>query len=186
LSAFLASLFDLCRFRRGPEDMPYSPRLLVALLAACGVLQVLFNLRQGASPQMLVAGILAGAAALGVIHPLLRGRGKAERFVQTAIALASVYLLFGIVADALAMGLPLKALTEQILAHPEQPPALTAGQTLLLLAIFLLGIWQLCVWVRILRRSLDVSLAGAVLVFLMLLFVDWIVVQLVMAIIGVA
>ncbi len=166
--------------------MPYAPRLLAGLLVASGVLQVLFNLRQGATPGMLAAGVLGSAAVLGMVYQLLRGRGKAERFVQAATALSAVYLLFGVVADALAMGLPLKALTEQILAHPEQPPTLSGGQTLLLLVIFLLGTWQLCVWIRILRRSLEVSLAGAVLVFLMLLFVDWIVVRLVMAIIGVA
>ncbi len=166
--------------------MPYAPWLLVVLLFACGVLQILFNLRQGASPGMLAAALLGGLAALGVIFQLLRGRGKVERFVQTATALAAVYLLFGIVADVLAMWLPLKALTEQILSHPEQPPTLTGTQTLLLLVIFALGIWQLCVWIRILRRALEVSLAGAVLVFLLLLLVDWIVVRLVMAIIGVA
>lgn len=186
LREFIASLADLCRFRRGPEDMPYSPPLLIALLAGCGVLQVLFNVHQGASSRLVTAALLGGLAVIGVVFLLLRGRGKAERFVQAATALAAVYLLFGIVTDALALLLPLKALREQVLAHPEQPPTLAGMQIAVLLVIFALGVWQLCVWIRILRQSLEVPLAGAVLVFLLLLLVDWIIVRLAIAAFGVA
>ncbi|HEX5961200.1 MAG TPA: hypothetical protein VFY97_08135 [Rhodanobacteraceae bacterium] len=186
MPAFLASLADLCRFRGGPEDLPYAPRLLVALLVACGVLQALFNLHQGASPALAAAALPGGLAALGMLFLLLRGRGKVERFVQTATSLTAVYLLFGIVTDALALLLPLQAWREQLLAHPEQPPAFTGQQILVLLVIFALGIWQLCIWIRILRRSLDASLAGAILVFLLLLIVDWVVVRLAAAAVGVA
>lgn len=186
LPAFFASLSGLCRFRRGPEDLPYAPRLLVALLVGCGLLDVLFGWYQGANAGMLAAALLGELAVLGVVFAVLRGRGKSERFVQTVTGLAAIYLLFGIVTDALALSLPLKVLREQFFAHPEQPPTLTGGQTVVVLLVSALGIWQLCVWVRILRLALEVPLVGAVLVFLLLLFVNWLVTGMFVAAMGAA
>ncbi|MGH8152775.1 MAG: hypothetical protein ACREPF_08595 [Rhodanobacteraceae bacterium] len=186
LPAFFASLADLCRFRRGPEDMPYVPRLLVALLIGCGVLQVLFGWYHGARAAPLAAALLGGLAVVGVVFLLLRGRGRTERFMQTATALAAVYLVFGIVADALALLLPLDKLYERFVAHPAHPPTLTSGQALVALAVIALAIWQWCVWVRILRRALEVSIAGAVALLVLLALVNWIVAGIAVAIIGAA
>lgn len=186
LRALLASVADLCRFRRGPEDVPYTPYWLVGLLIAGGVLQALFNLHNGATPRMVAAALVGSLAVVGVVYGLLRNRGKAARFVQTMTALAAVYLLFAIVTDALALGLPLRALRDELLKHPGQPPVLTGANMAILFAVFVLGVWQLCVWVRVLRRSLETSLPGAVLVFLLLLLSDWVVTGLVAAALGVA
>jgi hypothetical protein len=186
LPALLASLIDLCRFRRGPEDVPYAPRVLIALLVAGGALEAAFNLHNGAKPALVAAALVGSAAVVGVVFLLLRRRAKSARFVQTMTALAAVYLAFGIVTDALALTLPLRALREEILQHPGHPPALTGINVLVLMSVFALGVWQLCVWIRILRRSLEVSLAGAVLGFLLLLLVDWVVTGLAAAAVGVA
>ncbi|TAN08346.1 MAG: hypothetical protein EPN38_02370 [Rhodanobacteraceae bacterium] len=182
----LTSLIDLCRFRRGPEDVPYAPRALIALLIAAGTLQVAFNLHNGARPGLVAAAVAGSLAVVGGVFVLLRSRDKSARFVQTLTALAAVYLVFGIVTDALALFLPLRALREEILQHPGHPPALTGANVLVLMAVFALGVWQLCVWIRILRRALEVSLAGAVLGFLLLLLVDWVVTGLAAAAIGAA
>ncbi|TAN06926.1 MAG: hypothetical protein EPN36_03145 [Rhodanobacteraceae bacterium] len=186
MPAFLASLVDLCRFRRGPEDMPYAPPLLIGLLVACCVLQVLFNLHQGANPRLMAAALLAGLAAIGMLFLLLRGRGKSARFVQTLTALAAVYLLFGIVTDGLALALPLKAWREKLLAHPEQLPVIAGNQILIVLVIVALGVWQLCISIHVLRRALDTPLAGAILAFLLLFIVDWIAASLLTAALGLA
>lgn len=186
LPAFFASLADLCRFRRGPEDMPYAPRLLVALLVGCGVLQVLFGWYHGAKPGPIAAALLGGLAVVGVVFLLLRGRGKSERFVQTTTGLAAAYLLFGIVTDALALLLPLDELYERFVADPGHPPTLTSGEALVALAVIALAIWQLCVWIRILRRALEVSIAGGVATFVLLALVNWIVAGVAVAIIGAA
>ena len=165
--------------------MPYAPPLLIGLLVASGVLQVLFNLHQGANPRLIAAALLAGLVAIGVLFLLLRGRGKSARFVQTLTALAAVYLLFGIATDLLGLALPLKAWRAQLLAHPEQLPTIAGSQILIVLAVIALGIWQLCVSIHILRRALDTPLAGAILVFLLLFIVDWVAANLVAAAIGV-
>lgn len=166
--------------------MPYAPPFLIGLLVACGVLQVLFNLYQGANPRLVAAALLAGLAVIGMLFLLLRGRGKSARFVQTLTALAAVYLLFGIITDGLALALPLKAWRAQLLAHPQQLPAIAGSQVLVVLVIILLGIWQLCISIHVLRRALDTSGAGAALVFLLLFVVDWFAASLLAAAIGVA
>lgn len=170
LREFLTGLRDICLFRRGPEDMPYAPRLLVALLVACAVVQMAFDLHNGAKPGMAGASLLGGLAVVGMLFVLLRGRGKSERFVQAATAFAAVKLLFDLVVYPLALLLPLK----QVLARFD-PASLNGNQTLVMLAIAALGIWELCVWIGVLRRSLDLPVAGGVLVFMLLFFVNSIV-----------
>lgn len=170
LHPFFTSLRDICRFRRGPEDMPYSPRLLIGLLVACAAVQLAFDLHNGVTPGMAGAALVGGLVVVGMLFVLLRGRGKPERFVQTATAFTAVKLLFDIVVYPLALLLPLK----QILTRFD-PADLSGSQTLVMLAIAVLGIWELCVWIGLLRRSLDIPVAGGVLVFLLLFFVNSIV-----------
>jgi hypothetical protein len=185
LPAFLANLIGICRFRRGPEDMPYSLPLLLGLLVACGALQVGFNLYNGASPGVAVAVLVGGLGLLGALYLLLRGRDKAARFVQTTTALAAVYLVFGIVIDVMVSALSLEALSKQVLAHPDHPPALTPAQTLMVPVVVALVVWQFCVFVGILRRALEFPVAGAVLALLLLFVVDWFVASLVASLLGV-
>lgn len=165
--------------------MPYSPLLLIVLLIACGALQVGFNLYNAAAPGMVAAVLIGGLGGIGALYLLLRGRGRSLRFVQTMTALAAVYLLFGVVIDALISGLSLAALSEQVLKHPGHPPTLTALQTLTIPGVVALVIWQFCVFVGIVRRALEISVAGAVLVLLLLFVVDWFVASLAATVLGV-
>lgn len=166
--------------------MPYSPRLLIALLVAGAVLQVGFNLHDGARPALVAGSVVGSLAAVATVFLLLRGRAKSERFVQTTTALAVVYLLFGIVTSLLTLWLPMKELREQLLSEPAHLPQLTGNQTLVMVVITALGIWQLCIWIGTLRRALDMPLVGGVLVFLMLVLVNLIVTSVVASVIGVA
>jgi hypothetical protein len=184
LPPFFAVLLGVCRFRRGPEDMPYSPPLLIALLVACGALQAYFNVYNGAAPGVAAAVVVGGLGLIGAVYLLLRGRGKSLRFVQTMTALAAAYLVFGVVVDALISGLSLAALSKQVLEHPDHPPALTTLQTLMIPAVVALVIWQFCVFVGILRRALEIPVVGAVLVLLLLFLVDWFVASLVASAMG--
>ena len=186
LPSFLAVLLGICRFRRGPEDMPYSPSLLIVLLVGCGALQFGFNMYNGAAPAVAGALLVGGLAFIGALYLLLRGRGQSLRFVQTTTALAAVYLLFGVVIDAAISAFSLAALSEEVLKHPGQPPELTALQALVSLGLVALAIWQFCVLVGILRRALELPVAGAVLVFLLLFLVDWFFASLVVSAMGVA
>jgi hypothetical protein len=109
LTGFLASFRDLFLFRRGPEDIPYAPRLLSALLAACVAMQIGFNLNAGVKPGVAASIAIGSLAGLGMVWVLLRGREKSERFVQTATALTAVYLVFELLQNLLTLQLPVAA-----------------------------------------------------------------------------
>lgn len=171
--AFLANLRDLCLFRRGPEDMPYSPPLLAVLLVACAALMAWFNLHNGATPRVAAAGLAGAAGMVGALYGVMRARGKPERFVQMLTALAGVYLLLGLVADLLVIRIDLPALVKQMLEHPDHPPLLGGLQTLLLLGFSVLGFWQFFASAGIVRRAIEVSLPGALLILFVLVVADW-------------
>jgi hypothetical protein len=185
LFSFFASLFDLCRFRRGPEDMPYAPWLLVVLLFVSGALQVGFNLHDGFKPALVVAAPVAGLAVIAAVFLLLRGRGMAERFVQTATALVAVNLLFDLPIKLLTLLLPMPVLEQYWTSPGAKLPVLTGIQTLVVMAVAALEVWRLCVWIGTLRRSLGLTLAAGVLVFLLLVFVNLVVAALVVDVVGV-
>lgn len=186
LTGFLASFRDLCLFRRGPEDIPYAPRVLVALVVLCVAMQVGFNLHAGVKPGVATGIVIGSLAALGMVWVMLRGREKPERFVQTATALTAVYLVFELAQDLLTLRLPVEQWREQLTATPRQLPELTGSQELMAFAVVALGIWQLCIWISCLRRSLEISIAGGVLVFLLLVFVYMIVAVLAAGVLGAA
>lgn len=158
----LARVRDLCFFRAGPQDLPYSPRAVIALLIVGAVLEAIFDLHQGSGAAVVVAANLGALAALGTLRLLLRWRGKPERFVQTALALLSSGLLF----EALVLPLLL------YVGHPTDPSAVTGAQLLAALAVFLLLLWQTGISARILRTALQIPLPGAVLALFALGFVD--------------
>jgi hypothetical protein len=183
LLAFLASVRDVCLFRSGPEDMPYSPRLLVALLVASALFASLFDVRfRDVKVAVVLASVLGTLATLYVLYGLLRLRGKAERFVQTALALVATSFLFELIVMPLLLLVPLPAAGAQTL----QPEDVTGGQMLAAFAVFAFAIWQVCITVSILRRALDIPVAGGVLALLLLACTNFIVAALGSYLIGLA
>jgi hypothetical protein len=172
LLAFLASVRDLCLFRGGPEEMPYSPRLLVALLVASALFGALFDIRlRDARLAVVGASLLGTAAALYALFALLRLRHKAERFVQTALALTTTSYLFELIAMPLLLLVPLPSTGTQTL----KPEDVTGGQMLAAFAVSAFAIWQVCISVSIRRRAMDIPVAGGVLVLLLLACTNFIV-----------
>jgi hypothetical protein len=144
LRALLALVGDLLRLRRGPQDVPYSPTLLLLAL-------VPYALLSSALAGFAMPGgraVLYGPAEAGLLAALVYGvlavwRHRA-RYVQTLSAL----LLTGVVFNLLS--LPLTAL-----ARPENG---------LGLFILLLVGWSFAVSVHILRHALDIPVPASVLV----------------------
>lgn len=157
--AFLSLLRDLCLFRCGPQDVPYAPRLLIGLLIASAAVEAAFDLGSGADVGAILAATLGTLATLGLLFLFLHWRGKAERFVQTALGMALTGFVFELIALplALAVGKP-----------PADPAALTATQIVAALVLFALLLWQAGIVANILRHALDIPLAGAVLMLLAL------------------
>lgn len=157
-----ARVRDLCLFRGGPQDLPYAPRVLIALLVASAILEAAFDLRSGSSVAVIVGANFGTLVALGALALMLRWRGKPARFVQAALGLAATGFLFELIALPLAL----------IVGHPTDPASLKGTQIVAALVLFALLVWQACIAANILRQALEIPLAAGVLALLALGFVD--------------
>lgn len=158
----LGRVRDLCLFRAGPQDLPYSPHAVIALLVVGALLEGFWDFHQGGGVGMVIAATLGALATLGVLHAMLRWRGSPERFVQTALAMLSTGLLFEVLVLPLLL----------YVGHPLKPEQVSGAQLLAALVVFILLLWQIGISVRILRSSLQVPVPGAVLALFALGFVD--------------
>lgn len=146
---FVRLVADLCRLRRGPQDLPYSPRLLVLLIAAVTVLDVLVGGLLGDDGGALAHSLLATGVVLGFAWLELALRGRRERYVQTASALAA-----GGLAISLAQ-LPIAWLIEPIAETDAAAAALGPLQLLLRWLALATLVWQVLINANILRHAIE-------------------------------
>lgn len=142
--ALAALVGDLLRLRRGPQDVPYSPTMLLLALIPYALLgSVLAAFAMPVSRALFYGP--AEATLLGaLVYAALAVRRRPARFVQTLSALVLVGTVFN------ALSLPLSAL-----ARPEN------GLGLLILALVA---WSFAVSVHILRQAIEIPVPGSVLI----------------------
>ena len=132
IADLLPIVINLCRFRGGPQDIPYRPSLLLGLLIAS------------------IALDLVSAELLGVSESLcwlaLRICGFASRYVQTASALVACSIVFSLLIVPLAL-LFGDAQAEQSTVSPAQ--ALVAWLGLLVL------VWKIAVDGFVVRHAIN-------------------------------
>ena len=135
---------DLLRLRRGPQDVPHSPALLLLALVPYALLGCALAAFAMPTSQALLYGPTEAALMALLVYLSLAVRRRPARYVQTLTALTLVGVVFN------ALSLPLTAL-----ARPEN------GLGLLILALVA---WSFAVSVHILRLALDIPVPGSVLV----------------------
>lgn len=142
--ALLALIGDLLRLRRGPQDVPYSPTVLLLALLPYALLGSALAAFVMPAQQALCYGPAETALLAALVYAALALRRRPARYVQTLTAL----LLVGVAFNALS--LPLTALAQQ-------------ENGLGLLILLLVG-WSFAVSVHILRQALDIPVPASVLV----------------------
>jgi hypothetical protein len=158
VSALFSRLLLICLWRAGPQDLPYSSRLLVQLLALLAVLQLIAMQTTGAQIDMFARLALYLAFLLLPIAGLLRITGHPERFVQTAIAFAGTSVL--VLLPMLGL-LALMPSALQVQAEGFQPSGV---QMLSVLLYFALAAWKVAIDAHVWRHALQCSpLAAAAL-----------------------
>jgi len=168
MEQLLYLLRDVIALRRGPQDAPYSQRLLIALCAASLLLQLAIARVLAVQGETLGAGIIALGFNLGVLYLLLNLRKLTNRFVQVALTLLGCAMLFQL------LSLPLVLLAG---GHPPaSPDHVTPAQVLLGLVSLPIVIWKLIVDAHILRHGLDLPFVSGLLIA-----VCWIIAELVLA-----
>jgi hypothetical protein len=154
---------DLCLLRRGPEDMPYAPALLMLSIAASMLLDVTTGALFGGS-DVLARSVVSTALVLALSWAALKVRRLGNRYVQTASALVACGLVFSLLA------LPLGWLAHPM---PASATALTPGQVLLGWAVLALFVWNLSVFAHILRRAIECSFGLAFAIVVAWAVADW-------------
>jgi hypothetical protein len=154
---WLQLLRDICLLRRGPQDVPHSPRLLVAVCAANLLLQLAIVSVLGIEGDALGAGLIGLAFNLAVLYALLSLRSVRERFVQTATSLIACAVLFAI------LSLPVVLMSG---GKPPTAETISPAQALLGLLALPLVVWKLVVDAHILRHGLNLPFFAGLLIAL--------------------
>ena len=161
---FFVAFRDLFRLRSGPQDLPYSPRLLAGLVMVELVLD-LVTAQIMATPETAVSPlrtIVAAALTLLALYAVLAVGKKAGRFVQTATAWVAVKLFFELIT------LPMVSLVGH---PPATPEALTLVQGLLTFPMIGALIWWLMAATNVIRHALELRTALAFPIVMGLLFI---------------
>lgn len=148
VSRFVRTLVDICLLRAGPQDLPYSPNLLVLSLVAYGALGV--QMAKLGVPQLnpLLFSAIDIGLLLGFVWFLLSLKGGYSRFNQTALALSGTGVLLGILAWALLSW-------QSSLVEQNASPTVSS---LLLLAHL---VWNLAIIANIVRHAMAITMAWA-------------------------
>jgi hypothetical protein len=95
MAVLLTLFWRLTLLRATPGDVPWSPALLLVLLAACGGLNIAARLwLTGHPPMVALGGTFLGLLLWSlVLAALMRFKGVPERFVQTFSALLGIDLV---------------------------------------------------------------------------------------------
>jgi len=164
MSALIRLFWDICIFRRGPQDVPYSQFLFGSLL----FIKLTFELATFFIPDGMGSTLPAttvipyivvdALASIAAIYAILWLHGHRDRAIQTLTTTLGVDIIIGMAQ------LPFKFL------------ASSAGTQINMLAMFYLGtmvifVWELSVYSHVFRQALSTSIfrAGgyALLLFIM-------------------
>jgi hypothetical protein len=159
---FFELIRDICLLRRGPQDLPYAPQLLVAVAAACVAVQLAVAIARSVP----VGGVLVGALmwlmmTLGALHLILTVRNLRNRFVQAATALLGCALVFTL------LSLPIALLVSD---PPPTPQQMTPLQLVLGLVSLPLLVWKIVVDAHVFRSSLDIPFVSGLVIALLWIF----------------
>ncbi len=159
---------DLCRLRAGPQDLPYSPRLLVLLLVSALALDGVTGALLGDAEDALAHSLLGIAVVFGLTWFTLQLRGHPARFVQSASALAGAGIAISLaqLPVALLIELPTDAAALAALAHD---PLQVALRWLLLATLA----WQVLVNAHILQHAAGIRRGFAVVLVISWLVAYW-------------
>jgi hypothetical protein len=161
---------DLCRFRRVPQDFPYSPRLLAALLLVSTLFDLAVGAATGDAESAFAHSLLSSGLVLALCWIALAIRRLNHRYVQTATALVACGVLISIVQLPIAL-----------LFQPPAPKADAASSQVLfqfLLSWIALGVlvWQIMIYAHIMRHAMESRFGLAVM-----LTTSWVIAYLALA-----
>ncbi len=146
LKVLFGLFWQLCLFRRGPQDVPYSPVLLVMLVGAliglgCGLI---LWLDQGYLQQNVMGSLAALTAWFVIVYAILALKQSTSRMVQTMTACLGTDLIVSLVSVPLRVPL----------AYLEPEHLLSS---LLRVALLVVMIWDILIKSRIYEAAMGLG-----------------------------
>lgn len=155
----LQKLLALLILKSTPQDLPYSPRLLIQLVAFY-VLSGIFVLHTTLSPDDMVAGLLLGIfVQYAFTYVVLAALDRRARFVQTFCALMGAGLLFNLLSWPVF----------SVFSDETAQEAMKSSMSLLFL---LLISWEVLVKAHIFKHALEMKMFAALALSLSLFFIS--------------
>ena len=158
MNDLLKLIRDLCLRKRGPQDMPYAPQLLMFFIGADLLLDLLTSLLLGEAGNTFARFVLITSFDLIALIGVLSLRNLRSRFIQTASALIACDVVFTVLM------LPLKLATG---APPATAQDLTPAQVLIAWLSLGIFVWKVMVDANILRQALNLPALGGYLLALL-------------------
>jgi hypothetical protein len=155
LQKFLALMI----LKSAPQDIPYSPPLIVHLALAY-ILSGVIVLRSTLNPDDMLAGIILGFLVQYVFtYSLLRVLKKTARFVQTFCAILAVGTLFNLLSWPIFSVLTDETITDSL-------------KSSMSLTFLLIISWEVLVKAHIFRHALELKMFGALVLSFSLFFIS--------------
>lgn len=154
MSALIRLFWDICIFRRAPQDVPYSSFLLGILLLVKLVFEFVAYQIPDANGMTLPTSVVVpyllvdAAATIVFIYLILWFHGHTARSVQTITASLGVDIIVGVAQ------LPLQYLASAVGTQPGMVGLFYMGS----MAIF---VWELAVYTYVIRHALSTSVFRA-------------------------
>ncbi len=165
MTELLLALRDIVWMRRGPQDLPYSPALLVTLVFANLAVQWALAIFSGAEQVSITQVIVEEAALFSFLYLILMTRGFANRFVQTGTAFQGVTIFFTLLIAPIVIVMS---------GNPKLAQPLTPLQSLFALLTLPIIVWKFVIDAYIFRNALSVSAARGFLMALVWLAVQFV------------
>jgi hypothetical protein len=155
LTPLIVAFRDLIQFRLGPQDLPYAPRLLGAVVLALIVssLMLVRVLPDNRVPSPL-AILLEPMFVLGALYALLSLKQFGNRLVQTALGWMGAELIF------LILQLPFLFAIGKL---PTKQEEITPQYLVLVWPLLAVVVWKVAVQAHVLRHALQTKWVAAVL-----------------------
>ncbi len=161
-----AQVRDLCLLRGAPQDLPWSPGLLLGLLLAGTALDTAIGSSFGGDAYALQRSLLSSLVVLGLCWVALAIRRLRNRFVQTATAITAIGIAFSLMQGALLWGF--SGLPPTSASAPPTTAHLLAGWLM-----FGLLLWQVAVLARIVRHAVELPNGLSIALVLCWLIAWW-------------
>ncbi len=155
----LQKLLSLLVLKSAPQDLPYSPRLLVQLMLAY-ILSGIVVLQTTLNPEDILSGLLLGLLIQYVFtYSVLRALDKRARFVQTFCAILGIGILFNL-------------LSWPVFSMLSDETAQEAMRSSMSLMFLLMISWEVLVKAHIFRHALEMRMFSALALSLSLFFIS--------------